>query len=123
VASGLGRRGGGEDPWLCDPGFGRVCPYRGMCESADSVRSGTEVVKRAFEGLLTARPYSVGMTEDEFLRALPLADRLRIAAVARGDRRAAGVGRGGVGGGSGARCWRRPLARRAHSNSGGVAFP
>jgi len=19
------RRGGGEDPWLCDPGFGRVC--------------------------------------------------------------------------------------------------
>jgi hypothetical protein len=22
------RRGGGEDPWLCDPGFGRVCLCR-----------------------------------------------------------------------------------------------
>jgi hypothetical protein len=26
---GGGRRGGGEDPWLCGPGFRRVCLYRG----------------------------------------------------------------------------------------------
>jgi len=30
VASQVWRRGGGEDPWLCGPGFRRVCLYRGM---------------------------------------------------------------------------------------------
>src|SRR6266511_72986 len=39
------RRGGGEDPWLCGPGFGRVCPYRGMRWISDTLRSGTGVVK------------------------------------------------------------------------------
>ena len=29
VASCLDRRGGGEDPWLCDPGFRQVCLCRG----------------------------------------------------------------------------------------------
>src|SRR5215207_8373733 len=33
-----GRRGGGEDPWLCGPGFRRVCLYRG---SAATVRGST----------------------------------------------------------------------------------
>src|SRR5882724_12114915 len=28
VASQVRRRGGGEDPWLCGPGFGRVCICR-----------------------------------------------------------------------------------------------
>jgi hypothetical protein len=30
VASTERRRGGGEDPWLCDPGFRQVCPCLGM---------------------------------------------------------------------------------------------
>jgi len=30
VASTVRRGGGGEDPWLCDPGFRRVCLCRGM---------------------------------------------------------------------------------------------
>ena len=29
MASRRGRRGGGEDPWLCGPGFGRVCSWTG----------------------------------------------------------------------------------------------
>ena len=32
VASKVRRRGGGEDPWLCGPGFRRVCLYRGVLE-------------------------------------------------------------------------------------------
>jgi hypothetical protein len=32
VASGGRRRGGGEDPWLCDPGFRRVCLLSRDCE-------------------------------------------------------------------------------------------
>lgn len=38
--------GGGEDRWLCDPGFSRVCPYRGMRWSNDTLRSGTGAVNR-----------------------------------------------------------------------------
>jgi hypothetical protein len=41
-----GRRGGGVDPWLCDPGFCRVCLYRGMCLDSETLRSGTRIVKR-----------------------------------------------------------------------------
>ena len=43
VASTEGRRGGGEDPWLCGPGFRRVCRYRGMVES--ELEAGTLTVK------------------------------------------------------------------------------
>ncbi len=39
------RRGGVEDPWLCGPGFGRVCPLSWVRLSADSVRPGTGPVK------------------------------------------------------------------------------
>jgi hypothetical protein len=38
------RRGGDEDPWLCGPGFRRVCLYRGMVEGELSRDTGT--VKR-----------------------------------------------------------------------------
>jgi hypothetical protein len=34
-----------EDPWLCDPGFCRVCPYRGMGEQ--ELRVGTGDVNKA----------------------------------------------------------------------------
>jgi hypothetical protein len=38
------RRGGGEDPWLCGPGFRRVCLCRGMVEP--ELSRGTGTVKR-----------------------------------------------------------------------------
>jgi hypothetical protein len=39
-----GRRGGGEDPWLCDPGFCRVCLCRRMVRI--ELRAGTRPVKQ-----------------------------------------------------------------------------
>jgi hypothetical protein len=39
-----GRRGGSEDPWLCGPGFRRVCLYRG---STATLRGGTTAVNTA----------------------------------------------------------------------------
>ena len=39
------RRGGGEDPWLCGPGFRRVCLCRGML--CTELRSGTGAVNKA----------------------------------------------------------------------------
>jgi hypothetical protein len=49
VASQVRRRGGGEDPWLCGPGFHRVCRYRwyGAMESTATLGSGTATVKNA----------------------------------------------------------------------------
>jgi len=38
------RRGGGEDPWLCGPGFRRVC----LCRRCLYVRYGTGGVKQNF---------------------------------------------------------------------------
>ena len=39
------RRGGGEDPWLCGPGFHRVCPSI-MTEARTSLQIGTNPVKQ-----------------------------------------------------------------------------
>src|SRR3954454_20867774 len=52
VLRGVGRRrrGGSEDPWLCGPGFRRVCLGRGR---TTDLRRGTGVVKC---GLKTLRP-------------------------------------------------------------------
>ena len=54
VASGVRRRAGGEDPWLCGPGFRRVCLYRGVVSS--EIRPGTGAVKRGSSRTAWARP-------------------------------------------------------------------
>ena len=72
--SGWPRRGGGEDPWLCGPGFGRVCPCRGV---HPTVGAGTRTVKQVLASSQRGhgRRHILGPTKTSQNRAVPIGDR------------------------------------------------